>query len=83
MDPSRATARAMVRTRLAGRTEMSYRSRVMANTLAAVATLAKETQASWKQRIWAFPASRGTKTTTAVSGMQQMQTYKQDINTFF
>lgn len=50
----------------------------MAKTLAAVATLAKEMQASWKQEIIAVSASRGSRTTTAVSGMQHTHTWKQE-----
>lgn len=49
----------------------------MARTLAAVATLAKEMQASWKQQIMAVSASKGSSTTTAVSGMQHTHTWKQ------
>lgn len=49
----------------------------MARTLAAVATLAKDTQASWKQHIMAVSASRGRSTTTAVSGMQHTHTWRQ------
>lgn len=71
-------ARLGVSRRLAGRTEMSYLSKLITNTLTAVATLVNVTQASWKQQSVARllnPFSfAGTRITATVSGKQSTQT---------
>lgn len=71
-------ARLGVSKRLAGRTEMSYLSKLITNTLTAVATLVNVTQASWKQQSVAKLLSpfsfAGTRITATVSGKQSTQT---------
>lgn len=73
IDVINITALPMVRIRLAGLTEISYRSRVIAKTLIAVETLAKETQASWKQQIRAVLLSSESRRITIVRGIHPTQ----------
>lgn len=73
IDVINITALPMVRIRLAGFTEISYRSRVIAKTLIAVETLAKETQASWKQQIRAVLLSSESRRITIVRGIHPTQ----------
>lgn len=73
MDVISITALPIVKILFAGFTEMSYLSRVIAKTLIAVETLAKETQASWKQQMRAVFLSSESRRITMVRGIHPTQ----------
>jgi hypothetical protein len=73
MDIISIAALPIVRIRFAGFTEMSYLSKVIANTLIAVETLAKDTQASWKQQMRAVLLSSESRRITIVRGIHPTQ----------